>query len=207
MITDIPKNNLLTIHNQEIPDENEFFEKGTGDLLRMYEKMGIDISFFKPSGKRSLQTWLPNFTRSQSIILVHNLATSADDVAFAQLPTPNSQLQTFWCLCPNANLHISDALPDVTMLVNKQCDIVLGTDSLASNDQLSILEEIKTLRQNFPQLELSTMLKWATSAGARALQMDDLLGSFDKGKKPGIVLVSEMNGMDLTARSKARRIL
>ncbi len=207
MINEFPGSNLLTIHNQEIANENEFFEKGTGDLLRMYEKMGIDISFFQPSHRSSLQTWLPHFTRSQSIILVHNVAISAADIEFAQLQTANYQLSTFFCLCPNANLYITDSLPDITMLINQQCDIVLGTDSLASNDQLSILEEIKTLQKNFPQLELSTMLKWATSNGARALQMNDELGRFERGKMPGIVLIDKINDMNLTDRSKARRVL
>ena len=207
MINELPGNNLLTIHNQEIAAENEFFKNGSGDILRIFEKMGIDISFFKPSHTSSLQTWLPYFTKAQTVILAHNVATSAEDIAFAQLQTANCKLQTFYCLCPNANLYITDTVPDVTMLVNNQCDIVLGTDSLASNEQLCILEEIKTLKRKFPELELSTLLKWATSQGARALQMEDELGSFDRGKMPGIVLITEINEMELTGRSKARRIL
>ncbi len=67
----------------------------------------------------------------------------------------------------------------------------IGTDSLASNKQLSILEEIKTLKQYFPDLELPTLLQWATSNGAAALGMNDSLGSFEKGKKPGVLLVQE----------------
>ena len=205
MINEFPGNDLLTIHNQETAAENEFFEKGTGDLVRMYEKMGIDISFFKPSHRSSLQTWLPYFNKKQSIILVHNVFASAEDIAFAQLQT--AKLPTFFCLCPNANLYISNTVPDVRMLTSRGCEIVLGTDSLASNDQLCILEEIKTLQKNFPELELSTLLKWATSNGSKALQMDDELGSFERGKKPGVVLIAHMNGMELTDQSKARRVL
>jgi cytosine/adenosine deaminase-related metal-dependent hydrolase len=69
------------------------------------------------------------------------------------------------------------------------CDIVLGTDSLASNHQLSILSEMKTIHEYFPSIGIATLLKWATSSGARALQVDALLGSFGKGKKPGVVLI------------------
>jgi cytosine/adenosine deaminase-related metal-dependent hydrolase len=71
------------------------------------------------------------------------------------------------------------------------CEIVLGTDSLASNHQLSILEEIKTIQSNFPAIETATLLKWATSNGAKALQLDSMLGSFEKGKKPGVVLIND----------------
>ncbi len=189
MINNLPNNNLITIHNQETAAENEFFEKGTGDFLRLYNQMGIDISFFKPSGKSSLQTWLPHFTKEQTIILVHNVYTSEEDLSFVKRSTKNDQRSTFFCLCPNANLYIDNNLPDVNMLMLHTDNIVLGTDSLASNDQLSILEEIKTLQNNFKELDLATLLKWATSNGARALQLNGRLGSFEKGKKPGVILI------------------
>jgi aminodeoxyfutalosine deaminase len=191
MINELPNNKLLTIHNQEGTAENEFFEKGTGDFLRLYQQMGIDISFFKPSGKTSLQTWLHYFTKGQTIISVHNVVTTATDIELSRLTIHDSRLQTFFCLCPNANLYISNTLPDVNMLMKHTDNIVLGTDSLASNDQLSILAEIKTLQQNCKDLEMATLLKWATSNGSKALQMNNKLGSFEKGKQPGVILIDE----------------
>ena len=204
MINEFPNNQLLTIHNQEIAAENELFEKKTGDFLRMYEKMNIDISAFKATGKTSLQTYLPYFTKQQSIILVHNVATSAQDLDFAKpqtsnfkpqtsnpkLQTSNLKPQTYCCLCPNANLYISNQLPDLNLFSKYSNSIVLGTDSLASNDQLSILAEMKTLQQHFPEFNTATLLQWATANGARALRIEDVYGSFEKGKKPGIVVVS-----------------
>ena len=199
LINDFPNNNLLTIHNQETAAENEFFEKGTGDFLRLYKQMGIDISFFKPTGKTSLQSWLPHFTKEQTIILVHNVCASAEDLEIVKLKTNNSKLKTFFCLCPNANLYISNILPDVNRLMKHTDNIILGTDSLASNDQLSIWAEIKTLQENFKELDLSVLLKWATSNGAKALQMDNSLGSFEKGKQPGVLLIDE-NGFENVKR-------
>lgn len=207
MINEFPGNDLLTMHNQEIAEENELFKKGTGDLLRMYAKMGIDVSFFKPSGKSSLQTVLPCFTNKQSLILVHNVCTSEEDIDFLKPQTSNPKPQTFFCLCPNANLYISNKLPDVMMFITKGVDIVLGTDSLASNDQLSILEEMKTIQENAAQVDLASLLQWATVNGARALQMNDVLGSFEKGKRPGIVLIENTSGLRLTEPSSSIRIL
>jgi aminodeoxyfutalosine deaminase len=65
----------------------------------------------------------------------------------------------------------------------------LGTDSLASNHQLSIWAEIQALQTAFPNIPLAEMLQWATLNGAKALGMADTLGSFDKGKRPGVVCV------------------
>ncbi len=191
LINEFPGNHILSIHNQEIAIENNFFEKKEGDLLKMYEKMGIDISFFKPSGRSSLQTWLPYFTKAQSIILVHNVAISEADIEFAKHRTSNIEPQTSFCLCPNANLYINNKLPVVNLFIDNGCNIVLGTDSLASNDQLDILEEIKTLSKNFPGLQLSMLLKWATINGAKALGIENMYGSFEKGKKPGVVLIEQ----------------
>ncbi len=206
LINDLPGNDILTIHNQEIAAENELFQNKEGDFLRMYQKMNIDISFFKPSGKTSIQTYLPYLNKLRSLILVHNVYTSEEDIRFAnsQLTTQHSQL--FYCLCPNANLYISNELPDVDKFIKHNCNIVLGTDSLASNDQLSILEEIKKIKKNFPGIELETMLKWATINGAKALGCEKNYGSFEKGKKPGVVLIRSVDGTNLDD-STAERIL
>ncbi len=184
LIIHFPGNHLFTIHNQETAGENDWFLLKQGEFTALYEKMNIDISFFRPSGKSSLQTFLPKFLNNQSVILVHNVHTSEEDLLFAK----DSHRLLHWCLCPNANRYISGQLPNIDLMSRHDCEMVLGTDSFASNSQLSILEEIKTIRQHFPHIETETMLKWATSNGARALQMDAMLGSFEQGKKPGIVL-------------------
>lgn len=201
MIDDFSGNNLLSIHNQESETENEFFKTGQGDILQLYQQLGIDISFFKPSKKSSLQTWLPNFTKGKQVIMVHNVCTNEVDIEFAK------KQPTWFCLCPNANLYISNRLPNVNMLMKHTDKIVIGTDSLASNNQLSILEEIKTLQKNFTDLNLSTLLQWATSNAAKALQMNSSLGSFEKGKQPGIVLIEGVEGLTVTDNTTSKRIL
>ena len=198
---------VLSIHNQETEAENEFFQSGGGDFSRLYNALGIDISFFKPSGKTSLQSFLPYLTNQRTLILVHNVCTTKEDVEFLQRSTINGQRSTFFCLCPNANQYITGSLPDVDLLMSQQCDIVLGTDSLASNHQLNILEEMKTLQQHFPHITTATLLQWATINGARALQMDNELGSFEKGKRPGIVLIENTAHNNLCGDSVAQRIL
>ncbi|MEI9913078.1 MAG: amidohydrolase family protein [Bacteroidota bacterium] len=191
-----PGNHLMTIHNQETAAENELFFKGQGEFLQLYQKMGIDISFFKPSGKSSLQSYLLKFIKNQSLILVHNVHTTEEDLLFAK----DSDKKMTWCLCPNANLYIGGQLPAVDLFIKHDGMIVLGTDSLASNHQLSILEEIKTIRLHFPHIPPDQLLRWGTSNGAKALQMENLLGSFEKGKQPGVILCDNQF-------SRSRRLL
>jgi cytosine/adenosine deaminase-related metal-dependent hydrolase len=118
----------------------------------------------------------------------------------------NNQSLSF-CLSPNANLYIENTLPPVEMLVKNNCSITLGTDSMASNWSLNILDEMKTLQMNFPFLSIETLLQWATLNGAKALQMDHTFGSFEKGKKPGVVLIENIEEGKLSKGSTSRRIL
>jgi len=208
LIADLPGNHLLTIHNQESEAENEFYRSGQGDFLRLYQAMGLDTSFWQGTGKRSLESYLPFFYKKKvdRLILVHNVATNEEDLLFA-MGGPEGRPDLFFCLCPNANLYIGGKLPDVPLLVRHNCAIVIGTDSLASNHQLSILEELKTLQELLPELSTATLLQWATSNGAQALQLDGLLGSFVPGKQPGLVLIEDLEKGRFTAATAARRIL
>jgi cytosine/adenosine deaminase-related metal-dependent hydrolase len=201
LIANFPGNQLITIHNQESQAENFFCQTGQGDFLRLYQALGLDVSFFNGWGKRSMAGYLPYFYRNQTLLLVHNVDTQEEDLVWEGGPN------LCFCLCPNANLYIGGQLPDVDLLMRNNCMIVLGTDSLASNYQLDILEEMKTLQQHFPVLPTATLLQWATSNGAEVLQMDGVLGTFDPGKQPGVVLVSDMDEGRFTKGSRAQRLI
>ena len=180
------ENKVVTIHNQETVFEDEFFLEGTGELNRMYEIMKIDNRHHRPTKKSSLQSYFHHLEKARNILLVHNTFTQQADIDFI-LTTPHSRLATFFCLCVNANLYIENTLPPIEMFRKNNCNIVLGTDSLASNWSLSIFDEIKTIIKNFPGIPLKEILQWATINGAKALEMENELGSFEKGKKPGII--------------------
>lgn len=207
LLSHFSSNKIFSIHNQESPAENDFFKTGKEDFIRLYNTLKIDISSFSPPGKTSLQAYLPYFDKDSSLILVHNIYTDDEDLQFAKRQSETKDLKLFWCLCPNANLYIGNRLPDVNKFLNNNYTIVIGTDSLASNHQLNILEEIKTISKNYPDIELRTLLQWATINGARALQIEDEFGSFETGKTPGIVLIESGHGLTLTSQSTSRRIM
>ena len=205
-ITPYFENKVVSIHNQETFFEDEFFLQGTGDFLRMFQMMNIDNSFYKPTKKSSLQTYFSKLLKAASIILVHNTFIKQNDIDFIKLQTINYKLLTSFCLCINANLYIENAIPPIEMLIKNNCNIVLGTDSIASNWSLNLLDEMKTIQKKLPDISLEKILQWATYNGATALLMDDL-GSFEKGKIPGIVLIENVENLQLKKTSTAKRIL
>ena len=193
-------NSLQTIHNQETPAENEFFERKTGGFLQLYNFLGLDLTFFKPSGKSALQTILPNLSTGKTL-LVHNTESTIGDIMFAN----ETHQQLFWCLCPNANLYIENKLPDVQMLTEKEAKITLGTDSLASNTALNIIKEMQTLQEQ-KGVDFETALSWATVNGAEFLGIADQYGSLEIGKKPGIVLLGNFENEQITDSTTIKRL-
>ena len=182
---------VISLHNQEHPAEDDLYRTGKSEYLRLFKIFGIEQSPFPVTGKSALRSVLPYFNRAQTILLVHNTSTPEEDIAWAEQYAKENGLTLIWCLCINANLYIENKVPPVESLLRQGCQIVLGTDSYSSNWQLSIAKELQALRDHFPSIPHETMLQWATSSGANALRWDETLGSFQKGKKPGIVLLSE----------------
>jgi aminodeoxyfutalosine deaminase len=195
----------ISMHNQETEWEEELFRKGTGDAIRMYQMMKFENPLFKPTGKTSLQTCMPWLKDSKNILLVHNTFIRKEDLEYCKASSFLHNLN--FCLCPNANLYIENRLPPIDLLREYKFPIVLGTDSLASNHALNILEEIKTIHRHYPEIPLAEMLGWATLNGAKALQLANKFGSFEKGKKPGVILIENTDGTLLREESVVRKVV
>ena len=204
LLTEHFESHTITMHNQETKDENDFFETKTGSFLGMYERTKVSLDFFEPTGLTSVRSVLPYFMKAHRSILVHNSFTSVEDIQTVQKEMPNS----FWCICANANQYIEQTMPPIELLRSQKATIVMGTDSYASNWSLNMLDEIKTIQHHLPQIPLDELLGWATLNGAKALQMDKGIGSFEKGKKPGIVLIEGLsNENKVIEGTSSRRIV
>ena len=191
---------VFSIHNQETSGENEMFEKGTGALIEKMQKLTSAFSNWKPSGKSSLTTFIDRFNPTFSVQLVHNTFTRLFDLQLMLRKNSN----VYWCLCINANLFIENVTPDIPMLSNEKCLVTIGTDSYASNLSLSVLDELRMIATKYPKITLEEMLTWATLNGADFLRISDKYGSFEKGKKPGINHISEIDTKQLKLKNESK---
>lgn len=187
-----------SIHMLESNDENEFYVQATGGYRKLYRELGIPITHFEPTGKTSLESILPFMDKDVKTLLVHNTIATVWDADWAE----NLHANLFWCFCPNANLFIEDRLPDIPELIQHIKHIAIGTDSLASNHGLSILDELKTIAHTFPSLTTEELLQWATDGGAQFLGLSDRFGSLKPGLSPGILhlITSEIQPETLVNR-------
>lgn len=179
------KNRTISIHNQEMLDENLLFLNKSGGLVPFYEKFGLNMEGFQPSGKTAIYYALEHMDPTKKTLFVHNTLTLPDEIAATNQWSPN----VYWATCPNANLYIENRLPNYQSFVDNDAKMTIGTDSLTSNWSLSILDEMKTIQRFQSYIPFETLLEWATINGAHALGFDDQLGSIEVGKKPGLNLL------------------
>ncbi|MCU0460042.1 MAG: amidohydrolase family protein [Bacteroidales bacterium] len=138
------------------------------------------------------------------LLLVHNTVITREEAERVAMAG-----NTWFCLCPSSNLHISGLMPPVAMLNEVTGRIVAGTDSLASSDRLSMITGLRLLHDAAPRIPVDEIIRWGTINGARALGTDATLGSLEPGKRPGLLLVEQFDllNMRLIPESRVRRLI
>jgi cytosine/adenosine deaminase-related metal-dependent hydrolase len=212
---------IVSIHNQESKAESELFISHSGPIYEAFKAMGINTAVLRETGVNALKSTLPHLKNASNLLLVHNTYTTREDIKWAKeimekregemgnenisnLTSPISHL--YWCTCPNANLYIENTLPDYNNFIAAKVLVTIGTDSLASNWSLSVLDELKTISTYYPDIPLQTLLLWATGNGAALLGLNHL-GTLEKGKKPGLNLLTGIEEMKITKATKVTRLL
>ncbi len=198
-----PKPQTISIHNQETPHEDLFFHKKKGALVDFYKGFGIPIRHFKKTGKNSIYYAMENMDPSHRTLFVHNTMTTEEDIQAAH----NWSDKVYWATCANANLYIENRMPDYQKFINNNAKMTIGTDSLTSNWQLSVLEEMKTIARYQSYVDFETLLKWATLNGAEALGYEKQLGSIKKGKTPGLNLLNLGKDLKLKNSTRVKRLI
>lgn len=181
----------VSIHSEETPAEMELFLTGSGPFHSFFQGFGTSIDHFKATGKSSIHHALSRMNPANRTIFVHNTLTDIEGIRAA---TNWGQNGVYFATCPNANLYIENRLPRYDVFIDSGAKVTVGTDSLTSNWQLSILEELRTISKYQSYVPFETLLTWATINGAEALQFEDELGSLEVGKRPGLLLLSALDG-------------
>jgi aminodeoxyfutalosine deaminase len=149
---------------------------------------------------------MPGFVNANNhpeLLHRNNLATKAD---ISLLKKQRASANKFFVLRLNSNLYIENKLTDVAFFKNEDLNICQETDGLPSNQNQSVLREMISLQHHFPELTIEKLAEWACLNGARALGIDNLYGSFEPGKKPGMNLITgvDLHQLKLSSKSKIK---
>ena len=190
---------ILSIHFMESLGESELYN-GYGELHDWYIERGMEIDFDKYDSP--IDRIISTISPSQRVLLIHNTTLLEADIKV--LKSHFGDNLTF-VLCPKSNLHITGRKPLFKIFAESGCRVAIGTDSLASNDSLSLIDEMKEIEG----VCLETKLKWVTECGADALGVGDRYGRIAIGKSCGLVLLDNVDLVDLklTSESRTRRII
>jgi aminodeoxyfutalosine deaminase len=167
----------LTTHLAESPQESELLQIGTGELLeRLYPAVGW--SEYRPSAANcSPVVYLDRLGGLQSDnLLVHGVQVSQADCRLM------AERGVTMCLCPRSNERLGVGRAPVADYRAAGVKLALGTDSLASNDSLSMWEELAAARHCYDaQLSPAELLAMATRNGADALGLKGEMGTLQVG--------------------------
>jgi cytosine/adenosine deaminase-related metal-dependent hydrolase len=167
---------VFSIHNQETRHENILFEHKEGEFYNWLCRLNASSEIWE--SRASSSNIIKELNTEKRILFVHNTYSRSSDLT-----------DEYYCTCPNANLFIEQRLPDYSIFHSDY--LCVGTDSLASNNNLSIINELSHIQKN-SNYSLETLLKIACRNGARALGFNNL-GTFEIGKRPGVNLISDYN--------------
>lgn len=185
---DATSTRITSVHVGESESEMEFLERGTGPWPGMLRWVGSWVEGWQPPGCGPVEfLHALEFLDARSLV-VHGVQLS--DASLAHLARLGCTLVT----CPRSNEWVGAGVPPVARFYASGVPVAIGTDSLASVEDLSIFAELKTLRWLAPDVPARTLLESATLVGARALGFDDRLGSIEEGK------LAELIAVDLPAR-------
>ena len=200
------KSGFLSFHSEETQEEEEMLKYGSGKMWENRVKAGMSVP--PVTGKSSLLYFIDRLLKGhpapfdEHILLVHECCMDQEgiDAVKAVMNHP------FVAVCPLSNLFIHNALPPIDLMRRNGLKVCVGTDSLSSNDDLNIVDELFCLQRNFPEVPLGELLTWASRNGAEFLAKPEF-GTLETGKRPGLVLIDNLDADGrLTAASKSRRL-
>ncbi len=191
---------VFSIHNQETQAENTLYINHSGEIV---DRFPMDLSSIPVTGKSSLMS-VGEHISYERVLLVHNIYSTAEDMDYAKRRFKNP----FFVICPKSNLMLEHKIGNVPMMIEKCLTVCLGTDSLSSNDRLSMVDEMYALQSYYPEISLEDIIKFATINGAKALGLDGC-GVIAPCKRAGLVLINniDFDTMRITPISTSKRLV
>jgi aminodeoxyfutalosine deaminase len=174
----------VAMHIAETEAERELLATGTGAFVDFLAELGVWRSDAIPRGSKPLNV-LRELARAPRGLVVHGNYLDEEERAFlAQQP----QLTVVYC--PRTHAFFGHTPHPWKQLRASGIRVAIGTDSRASNPDLSIFAELKFLKQLAPELDPCALLELGTLCGAQALGLDHETGSLAVGKWADLAVVS-----------------
>jgi aminodeoxyfutalosine deaminase len=181
---------ITSVHVGESEGEMRFLRDGSGPWVGILKSLGSWVDEWQPPGYGPVE-----YLESLGVLDAHSLVVHGVQLSDASL----ERLGRIGCTlvtCPRSNQWVGVGAPPIARFYASGVPVAIGTDSLASVQDLNLFSELKTMRWLAPNISARTLLQSATLVGARALGVHDDLGSIERGKASDLIAVDVPEGTD-----------
>ncbi|MCH7526837.1 MAG: amidohydrolase family protein, partial [Planctomycetes bacterium] len=173
----------LCMHLAESLDEAEFTRTGQGRYREHLERLGVCDESIECSGTTPVGLAEECGVLSDRAVLAHCNYVTQEEIELL------ASRKVHVAYCPRTHAAFGHAPHPFRSMLEAGVNVCVGTDSLASNPSLSVLDEIRHIRRVHPDMDGHVLLEMATIRGARALGLDDQIGTLTTGKSADITVV------------------
>jgi cytosine/adenosine deaminase-related metal-dependent hydrolase len=165
----------VAMHVAETLEELQLLETQTGEFVDLLKKLGA----WRPEAYSlgyNIDSIIEELALSPQPLLVHGNYLSKSQLRLA------AKRNISVAYCPRTHRWFDHSAWPLRAAIDLGVNVSIGTDSRASNPDLSLLEELKTVSQGHPNVTPKEILKLGTSNGAKALGIASRYGTIEAGK-------------------------
>jgi cytosine/adenosine deaminase-related metal-dependent hydrolase len=174
---------ITSVHLGESKSEMQLLLDGSGPWPGILRMIGVSRPDWRPPGTGPVEYLDSLGVLDDRTLVVH--AVQLDDTSLGRLARIGCTVVT----CPRSNQWVGVGVPPLARFYDAGVAVAVGTDSLASVEDLNLFSELKTMRGLAPGISARRLLESATLMGARALGLGDDLGSIEAGKRAELITV------------------
>ncbi len=174
----------VAMHLAESLEELELLASGSGPFQELLRELGAWDPTAIPRGIRPLD-YLEMLSTAHRSLVIHGNFLSADEIEF--IGQKNDRMSVVYC--PRTHQFFKHGRYPLAEMMAAGVQVALGTDSRASNPDLNLFAEMRHVANTYDDVQLARVLEMGTINGARALGVDEQLGTITVGKRAEFVSV------------------
>jgi len=178
----------LCIHLLESADEDSFTKSASGALAEHLRRVGAWDESIPISSCGPVELALATGLLTPRTIIAHGNYATAEDIERI------AQCRCSVAYCPRTHQAFGHPPHPFRAMLAAGINVCVGTDSLASNPGLSVLDELRWLRRTYPEFPAGQLLLMGTLAGAKALGCGEVVGSISTGKRADLAVLPLESG-------------
>ena len=172
LASEIARRQVTAMHVAESLDELEWLARGTGPFRDVFERLGVPADAPRASISEIID-WLA--TRKRALLIHGNYLNEAETEQVAR-----AAISIVYC--PRTHRHFAHREYPLRRFLDSKINVVLGTDSRASNPDLDLWNEVLAVRQSHPWVSPEWLYGAVTQRAAEALGVEVHFGSLQAGR-------------------------